>query len=307
MYPCNLYSQDLQTNQARKFISISKWKLLRLLVLMLLWPPLASSDEGDQSFEHSHELLTQVLAEHVYWNSEGTSSRVDYQSLKQQPGKLESYLKSLSEVSREEFQTWTQARQLAFLINAYNGFTLKLILDHYPVDSIKDIGSFWQNPWKMRFFRLLGEPMHLDQIEHDIIREPGRFDEPRIHFAVNCAAVGCPALRAEAYLGERLDAQLKDSSQRFLRDQRRNRLSEGKLLISSIFDWYREDFTRGWRGVQSLAEFLPLYSEALRLSSEAQERLLAGQMPIEFLDYNWALNDYATRDPEFNSSDPVTQ
>lgn len=242
------------------------------------------------AFDHSHKQLARVLADHVQWQENGHNSLVDYATLQSAPEELERYLEALSAVEAAEFERWPADEQLAFLINAYNAFTLKLIVDHYPLDSIRDIGRFWQSPWKRRFFTLLGEEMHLDQIEHEIIREPGRFDEPRIHFAVNCASIGCPALRPEPFTAADLDAQLEDSTKRFLGDASRNRYRDGSLEVSSIFKWYREDFERGWRGTDTLGAFLTLYADALSLDADTREQLAGGAVQFRFLNYDWNLN-----------------
>jgi hypothetical protein len=262
-------------------------KVLLITVLMLqTWHAFA--------FDHSHELLTKVLTGHLKWQQDGHNSVVDYAALRAAPEELEQYLEALSAVEAVEFERWPAKEQLAFLINAYNAFTLKLIVDHYPLNSIRDIGSFWQSPWKRRFFSLLGEPMHLDQVEHEIIREPGRYDEPRIHFAVNCASIGCPALRPEPFTAAALEAQLEDSTRRFLGDASRNRYREGSLEVSSIFKWYRKDFERGWRGADSLSGFLSLYADALALPPEVREQLTGDTLKVHFLDYDWNLNRLQT-------------
>mgnify|MGYP003108677049 CR=1 FL=1 len=242
-------------------------------------------------FDHQHKTYAQVLENHVQWNEEGTASTVDYETLKAAPDTLNQYLGQLSGVEKSQFKTWSRDQQLAFLINAYNAFTLKLIVDHYPVDSIRDIGTFWQNPWKMRFFTLLGEEMHLDQVEHEIIREPGVYNEPRIHFAVNCASVGCPALRTEPFTAKQIEQQLEDSTERFLQDETRNRYRDGRLEVSSIFKWYREDFERGWQGIDSLNAFFLRYADSLGLSEAEREQLREGAVVYRFLDYDWTLNE----------------
>ncbi|MFO7550518.1 MAG: DUF547 domain-containing protein [Haliea sp.] len=256
--------------------------LLVALVMLLTRPVLA--------FDHSHGRFAEVLANHVQWQEGGGNSLVDYAALQAAPEDLQRYLESLSAVAVAEFERWPADQQLAFLINAYNAFTLKLIVDHYPLDSIRNIGHFWQSPWKRRFFTLLGEEVHLDQIEHEIIREPGRFDEPRIHFAVNCASIGCPALRPEPFTAVELEAQLEDSTKRFLGDASRNRYRDGSLEVSSIFKWYREDFERGWRGADTLDSFLALYADALGLDANTREQLAGGAVKIRFLNYDWNLN-----------------
>jgi hypothetical protein len=256
-----------------------------LLAALLMAHPVFAEPEP---FDHRHALFTTVLENHVRWNAEGTATTVDYAALKAGPEKLDRYLQSLSAVSRKEFDAWTADEQLAFLINAYNAFTLKLIIDNYPIESIKNIGRFWQKPWRIRFFRLLDEEMHLDQVEHEIIREPGKYDEPRIHFAVNCAAVGCPALRDRAFTADQLKKQLDDSTRRFLRDRSRNYFDAdaGVLQVSSIFRWYRDDFeTAG-----TLSEWLAEYADEMADKKQQRQQIKAG-VPVKFLDYDWKLNE----------------
>ena len=202
---------------------------------------------------------------------------------------LARYLETLSAVSPAEFDRWSEARQLAFLINAYNAWTVELILRHYPgIDSIREIGGWFRSPWKLSFFDLLGKRRSLDELEHEMIRE--NYAEPRIHFAVNCASIGCPALAREPYRGDELERQLEAATQRFLSDRQRNGLSKGALRVSPIFDWYEEDFAKGWRGLHSLPDFLAHYGDALGLSSAQQRQLRSGALRIRHTDYKWALN-----------------
>ena len=259
---------------------------MKVLLLVMLF----ATSSLATAFDHDHQAFTKLLAEHVSWNSAGTESTVNYRRLIENRAPLDAYLESLSEVDTDEFDSWREADQLAFLINAYNGFTLALILDNYPIDSIRNIGRFWQNPWRIRFFWLLGSDMHLDQVEHEIIREPGRFDEPRIHFAVNCASVGCPALRDEAFVGDRLDAQLEDSTERFLRDRTRNRYNAAndRLEVSSIFRWYGEDFERD---AGSLAAWLARYADLFSDDEQVRQQIRERRVSIGYLSYDWALNE----------------
>jgi hypothetical protein len=187
-------------------------------------------------------------------------------------------------VKEQEFNSWSRSQRMAFLINAYNAFTVQLIVDNYPVDSIKDIGGVFDNRWKRKFFNLLGQPSYLDQIEHEMLRKPGAYNEPRVHFAVNCASVGCPMLREEAYVAERLEAQLAQQAERFLSDRSRNRAQGGKLEVSRIFDWFKEDFAPR---EQFFAKYAKLLSD-----DPAQQKLVAeGKAPFSFLEYDWSLND----------------
>jgi len=238
-----------------------------------------------------HGTWDQLLQRHVVVVDRGSVTRVDYAGMAQEREVLRGYLSSLSNVSPVTFDSWGREHQLAFLINAYNAWTVELVLEKFPaLDSIKELGSIFQSPWQKRFVPLLGETRSLDDIEHSLIRGSERFNEPRIHFAVNCASIGCPALRAEAYTGDRLEPQLEGATRSFLQDRGRNRLQGDKLQVSSLFDWYRGDFEQGWRGQKKLTEFLAAYYEALGLSQAQRELLVRGELEVEFLDYDWGLN-----------------
>ncbi len=269
---------------------------LRVLAIgsLLLFSLLAHGQAHSEKVSHqafSHQPWTELLGAYVTPLADGTSTQVDYQGLATQDKKLNTYLASLSKVSRSSFDQWEKREQLAFLINAYNAWTVKLILNNYPgIDSIKDIGSFFQSPWKKNFIPLLGEQRSLDNIEHGLIRGSGRYRDPRIHFAVNCASVGCPALRPEAYHADRLDAQLQAQTEQFLADKSRNRLVGGELYISSIFKWYGEDFEKVWRNAHSVQSFLALYADSLSLNEQQAHELAQGNIAIHYLDYNWQLN-----------------
>jgi hypothetical protein len=140
---------------------------------------------------------------------------------------------------------------------------------------------------------LLGAERSLDGVEQGLIRAPGAFDEPRIHFAVNCASIGCPMLRDNAYVAERLDSQLEESVRRFIGDRSRNRYDPAseKLEVSRIFDWYKADFEKGNRGISSLPQFLARYADFLADGAAARALVRQGQAKIRYLDYDWNLND----------------
>ncbi len=262
--------------------------MYRMVVLFcsLLFVP---SEIQAAGFDHSG--WGDLLKEHVRILKDGEASQVDYAGLSAKRAALGDYLNKLSAVKREEFDAWSTDEQLAFLLNAYNSWTVELILTRYPdLDSIKDLGSFFQSPWKKRFISLLGEMRSLDDIEHRLIRGSGRYEDPRIHFAVNCASIGCPALRAEPYRGVDLQRQLDEATSLFLRDRSRNLLNGQVLKVSSIFKWYREDFEKGWRSINSLKQFLADHAEDLGLTAEEARQLVAGEISIEFLEYDWKLN-----------------
>lgn len=244
-----------------------------------------------QAADFDHSGWGDLLKEHVRVLADGKASQVDYAGLSAKRDILGGYLNKLSAVKREEFDSWSTEEQLAFLLNVYNSWTVELILTKYPgLDSIKDLGSLFQSPWKKRFIPLLGERWSLDDIEHGLIRGSGRYNDPRIHFAANCASIGCPALRAEAYSGAELQRQLDEATKLFLSDRSRNRLEGQVLKVSSIFKWYREDFEKGWRSTESLEQFLADHAEDLGLTEEETRQVLTGKIKIEFLDYDWKLN-----------------
>jgi hypothetical protein len=260
---------------------------------LLLLLGLLSAGVAAQAFDHTHGVWTGLLKRHVLLNPEGNASRVNYAGMQADRALLERYLAELSAVERETYAGWRRDRQLAFLINAYNAFTVELILSEYPdLESIKDLGSLFSSPWKRTFFTLLGARRHLDNLEQDMIRAPGVFDEPRIHFALNCASIGCPMLRNEAYVAERLDAQLEDALRRFLTDRERNRFdaASGTLWLSKIFDWYAQDFTGEAAGGTTLKQRFAGYADQLAGSEQARRRLQAGDYRIDYLDYDWRLN-----------------
>ncbi len=167
------------------------------------------------AFDHRYPAYANLLQKHVHWSANGHASSVDYGGLKRDHAVLNDVLRDFAAVKPAEFAGFSRAEQMAFLINAYNAWTLELILSRYPdLQSIRDLGSLLGSPWKKSFAPLLGETRSLDWIEHQRLR-PG-YRDARIHFAVNCASVGCPALRPEPFLAVSLEAQLDDQQQRFL-------------------------------------------------------------------------------------------
>jgi len=236
---------------------------------------LASASAAD--FDQSHRLFDKVLKAHV------KNGLVDYTALKAGRADLDTYLDQVAAVPESEFARWNQSQQIAFLINLYNAATLRLIIDHYPVKSIKDIGGVFSSPWKQKVVRLWGATTTLDDLEHGILRK--RYAEPRIHFALVCAALSCPPLREEAYTGAALDSQLDDQGRRFLGDPQKNRIDAPNHVayLSSIFHWYGGDFEKK---SGSVLAFIQIY-----FPKDAQAELARGDFKIQYLDYNWSLND----------------
>lgn len=222
------------------------------------------------AFDHSHQVYDTILKKYVL------NGKVDYKSLKNETN-LKLYLDSLSAISVAEYNGYSKEQKLAFLINAYNAFTIQLILDNYPLKSIRNIGILPLAPWKKEFFKLLGEERSLGWIEHEKLRKD--FEEPRIHFAIVCASIGCPPLISEAYIPEKLESQFQSIKNNFLNDTSKNRydVESNTLYLSSIFDWFKEDFTK--KG--SLIDFI-----------QPSLKVKIGINPkIKYTYYDWNLNE----------------
>jgi hypothetical protein len=144
-----------------------------------------------------------------------------------------------------------------------------------------------------KFFTLFGAPAYLDLIEHETLRKDGVYDDPRVHVAVVCASIGCPMLRNDAFVAEKLEAQLEDAMRRFMSDRTRNRYNAaaGKLEVSKIFDWYGKDFEKGHKGFTSVKQALSRYTDQLADKPEDRAAVRAQKADVVFLEYDWALND----------------
>jgi hypothetical protein len=274
-------------------------KSVILFFTALFTATLMTMTASAQSFDHSHAAFSALLKKHVVLVEGGKTSKVNYVEFGKDQAALKSYLDSLSKVSEAEFNGWTKPQRMAFLINAYNGFTVELILQNYPTKSIKDIGGTFDDRWKRKFFKLLGQDSYLNKIEHEMLRKPGAFDEPRVHFAVNCASIGCPALREEAYTAEKIDKQLEEQTSRFLSDRSRNRYDpkSGKLEVSMIFKWFKEDWESGYKGfdgktpaIKSREDYFARYAKLLADAPLDQQKVADGKAGISFMDYDWSIN-----------------
>lgn len=204
--------------------------------------------------------------------------KVNYKGFIKEKAKLEAYVKSISENAPDR-KNWSKDEQLAYWINAYNAFTIKLIVDNYPVESIKDLGPKLKIPlikdvWHYKFFKIGGQESSLDEIEHSILRK--EFEEPRIHFAINCASVSCPPLLNEAFEAATINSQLDKVAKGFINSSR-NKITPEAIQISPIFSWFKGDFTKNG----SLIDFLNKYSR-VKIKSDAK---------VSNLDYDWNLND----------------
>ncbi len=212
-------------------------------------------------------------ADHAKWNillqkNVSKNGIVDYKGFQKDSKQLQSYLDVLA--ANVPTKSWSKNAVLAYWINAYNAYTVKLILDNYPVKSIKDIND----PWGKKFFTLGDKKYSLEEVEHEILR---KMDEPRIHFAINCASFSCPNLLNEAYTEANLEKQLTTVAKSFINDKTKNTITSNKVEISKIFDWFSGDFKK--KG--TVIDFLNQYS-SIKINSKAK---------ISYKEYNWTLND----------------
>ncbi|MFC1732570.1 DUF547 domain-containing protein [candidate division KSB1 bacterium] len=210
----------------------------------------------------SHSLWDQLLKKYV--NKEG---KVNYKGFKDD-ALFQKYIGILQ--ANEPESSWSRNEQLAYWINAYNAFTIKLIVINYPLKSIRDI----ENAWDKVFIKIEKSSYSLNDIEHNIIRK--KFNEPRIHFALVCAAYSCPFLRNEPYIAAKLDSQLNNQAVQFINDPKRNKIAKDQIRISKVFSWFKDDFTM--KG--SLIQYLNKYSK-VKINTDAK---------VEFLEYDWTLN-----------------
>ncbi|WP_420384991.1 DUF547 domain-containing protein [Roseivirga sp.] len=247
--------------------------ILSLMVLLMSCTGNQSTFAGVGEGQPDHSLWTALLQRHV-----DERGFVDYKGMIEDKVKLNEYTTDLSDNPPQD--SWSENERLAYWINAYNAFTVKLIVENYPLESIKDLNPTIAIPtvstvWTKKWFQIGGEDFSLDRIEHKILRR--EFEEPRIHFAVNCASFSCPPLRNEAFVADKVDRQLDEQARVFINDPVRNKIAPDQVEISQIFSWFKGDFTEN----QSLIEFLNKYSK-VKINPKAD---------VDHMDYDWALND----------------
>lgn len=259
--------------------------LLLLVVLALLAPTGYSQDPGAaKEFDQSHAEWTAVLKTH----SRGMG--LDYGSLLKKRAGLDQYTTSLEQVSAAQFKKWSRDERFAFWINAYNAYTIQLIIDHYPLASIRDIGDKERDAWHQVFIPLghlhagtQDKQISLDDIEHKILRP--QFKDARVHAAVNCASIGCPPLAKSAFTGRELEEQLTAQTRAWLANTAQNRFDakEKTAHVSKLFEWFGDDFKKD---AGSLAKWLAKYAPRQHAGWLAE-----GAIKIQFQDYDWKLND----------------
>ncbi len=259
-------------------------RIVLLLTLSWVHPVIAAG------VDHNYAAWNALLEQHVKWLPGNKQTVVDYNGFKKDREALKQVLDEWSSVTQAEFNALNKNQQMAFLINAYNGFTVELVLTKYPnLKSIKDIGGVFSSPWKQEFFTLLGKKRNLDWIEHEQLRP--NYKEPRVHAAVNCASIGCPALRNEAFTANKLNAQFDDGMRRFLSDPSRNRVKNGELQVSPIFKWFAEDFEKGHQGFNDVKDVFAKWAKDMGTTPEIVDKIASKSLPVAYTDYNWALNE----------------
>ncbi len=219
----------------------------------------------------NHQTWDDLLQKHVT-----EQGNVNYKGFIADTVLLNQYLNQLTK--NKPTNNWSEKAQLAYWINVYNAFTVKLIVDNYPLASIKDIKKgipFISSVWDIKFIEFDEETIDLNKVEHGILRK--QFNEPRIHFAINCASFSCPRLLNKAYTAEKLEQQLTFMTKDFLNDPKRNRLTEKEVQLSKIFSWFKGDFTKQGTLVEFLNQYAPVK--------------IADNANISHLDYNWQLNE----------------
>jgi len=229
-----------------------------------------SSISSQETAIPDHSAWTELLDLYVT-----ETGKVNYKGFIEDKVRLEEYLNTLSSFPPGE--NWRTQDKLAYWINAYNAFTVKLIVDNYPLKSIKDIANglpMINSPWDIKFFKIGETDFDLNTIEHEILRK--QFDEPRIHFAINCASFSCPRLRNEAYETEKLEEQLEEQASLFINNPDKNLISSSNTKLSKLFSWFESDFLKDG-GVKS---FIKKYNQSLNENSK-----------IEYLEYIWTLNE----------------
>ena len=262
--------------------NLTKALLLGSLLALLSLSSCKVADYASTSKPVDHHIYDSLLRQHV--NEAGF---VDYQGFLADSTRFNEYLTQLSNNHPNE-KNWSKNERLAYWINAYNAFTIRLIIDHYPVESIKDIKNgipFVNTVWDIKFIRIEDATYDLNNLEHGIIRP--KFKDPRIHFAVNCASFSCPKLLNRAYTAEKLDAQLDQAARDFLADPSKNIIGEDEVQLSKILLWYRGDFKKYDKIIDFVNAYGPMQVDR--------------KVKVSYIPYNWSLNEQKTEETEVST------
>ncbi|HUR39893.1 MAG TPA: DUF547 domain-containing protein [Verrucomicrobiae bacterium] len=242
------------------------------------WERWAAQAPGKVGIDHS--VWDGFLQRHIQPGADGIH-RIAYGKVAASDrAALAGYLERLQQVPITKFP---RPEQRAYWINLYNAATVKVVLDHYPVETILKIaispGLFARGPWKKKLLTVEGEPVSLDDIEHRILRPI--WNDPRTHYAVNCASLGCPNLPARAFTGGNTEALLEEGARAYVNHPRGARVAEGRLVVSSIYAWFGADFGGDGGVIAHLRKYAgpDLAKQLVRIDA------------IDDDDYDWALND----------------
>ncbi len=291
--------------------------ILAALLLSVLVHPFQNSytitsygieEMNKNDFDHSYTVYNNLLKQYV------KDARVNYPGFIDSKAEFEKFLKTLGDVNESDFESWTQQQRLAFWINAYNAFTIKAIIDHYPIKrSFSLIGIFYapsnsilqiKGVWTKLQFRAVGRMVTLDEIEHKILRK--KFNEPRIHMAIVCASISCPDLRDEAYVASNLEDQLAEASSIFVNNPEKGVYvdgSRGLVKFSKIFKWFGDDFIPSYSNKKLFNNYSLKENAALNFTSDyleseqAKEYLMSNKLKIGYLKYDWHLNETQSESP----------
>lgn len=227
------------------------------------------------AFDHTYKTYAQILRTHAHVQG------VDYLALQQQRAVLQKIQQDFSDVRSDEYNTWSKEQQEAFWINVYNASILQLVMQDYPIKSVRNLGLPFFGPWFQHSLSLLGEKRSLRDIEN-LLRD--KYADPRIYFSLSCGTKSCPVLLSEPYVAEKLNRQLDEAGVRFVQDKTRNRFDDEhrEIYFSRIFLWHKSEFGRD----KKLLRFLKPY-----LSESMREHLNDHEMRLYYLDYDWDLND----------------
>ncbi len=254
--------------------------------------------EEAKPFDHSHSIYDSLLKKYVKYG------RVDYKGFKASAEEFDTYLKELGSISETDYSNWSREEKLSFWINAYNAFTIKAIIDNYPIKgsvfsiyprtSILQINGVWD---KLQF-QAVGKTVTLEEIEHEILRK--QFKEPRIHFAIVCASLGCPDLRSEAYSADIINEQLESAAIEFVNNPEKGvkiNSADKVVKISKIFKWFGEDFIAGYGNTElfkdrDTKDRAVLNFVRKNLTYDEKKAFLENdQFKISYLNYDWSLNE----------------
>lgn len=279
-------------------MSIHKYLLIHT-ILIITFLTCIQKNHTEEASSIDYSVYAELLKTYV-----DNNGLVDYKGLKADQSKLDSFLQDMNAVKESDFKQWEEKDQIAYWINAYNAFTLKAIIDHYPIkagwltsltypkNSIRQISGVWDN----LTFGALGKPITLNAIEHEILRV--KFNEPRIHVAIVCASIGCPPLRNEPFTGKKLNQQLADQSQKFTANPHNFRIDRenGRVYLSAIFNWFGEDFIMAYN-TDSKFKFLSEQERSVmnyvyQYLSEMDQKYLDNNMfNVSYRSYDWTLNE----------------